>query len=158
MAEDTSIVRLMTWADTDSVLEMCRLAAEETQAFPMSEPRVREKLQQAADRKLAICGVIGDVGAAKASIFLEIGTLWYTDHFGLHELWNIVHPKHRKSAYGRVLLHFAKEAAEKLKLPLEIGVFSIPGSPRPNVKIDMYARKFGPPVGAFFLYNAAGLR
>lgn len=155
MTDDTSIVRLATVQDTPAVVALCRLAAEEGQAYPMSEEKVLDKIQRALDRKHAICGVIGGPDEVRGSIYLEIGTLWYSDTWGLHEMWNIVHPDHRRSTYARVLIEFAKETATKLKLPLSIGVLS---TPRTEAKIKLYERKLGKPVGAFFFYHGDGIR
>jgi len=147
---DTFVVRTATRDDEKDILKLCELLAEENAVFPMSEAKVRQKLNQAFDKQLAMCGVIGPRGSLRGSIFLEVGTLWYTDTFGLHELWNFVHPDHRHSNYAHMLIDFAKECSTKLKLPLHIGVFS---NKRTNAKVRLYKRRLGKPAGAFFLYN-----
>lgn len=149
-------VRLADARDEEGVLMLCRELANENAVFPISETKVREKLWRAFNRQLAICGVIGDVGDLKACIFLEIDCPWYSDKFGLSELWNFVHPDHRRSDYAKILIDFAKKCAVDLNLPLQIGIFS---NERTEAKVRLYARRLGKPAGAFFLYNGhTGLR
>lgn len=149
----TDEVRIATRADESDVLELCRLLELENAVFPLSEKKVLEKLRQAFDRKLAICGVIGEPKNLRGSIYLEIGAPWYSDRFGLFELWNFVHPDHRKSDYAKMLIDFAKRCSDTIDhLPLQIGIFS---NERTEAKVRLYRRRLGEPAGAFFIYNGS---
>lgn len=160
MSIDLSIVRKAGPADAADVMELCRLLAAENAQFLMSEIKVANKLAQALFLPPpgyvvlpAICGVIGEPGALQASIFLEVGSLWYTDELGLHELWNFVHPDHRRSDHAKILIEFAKACQQAIGLPLSIGVVS---NERTEAKIRLYQRRLGKPAGAFFSYGGNG--
>ena len=162
MSIDLSIVRKAGPEDAADVMGLCRLLADENAQFVMSEIKVAHKLMAALAPQLvqpgyipmpAICGVIGEPGGLKASIFLEVGCLWYTDELGLHELWNFVHPDHRRSDHAKTLIEFAKACQQAIGLPLSIGVIS---NSRTEAKVRLYRRRLGEPAGAFFTYKANG--
>ncbi len=144
-------VRIATPQDAPAVLQLCRQLEQENAVFPMNDDKVICKLNQAFNRQLAICGVIGPPDQLRGSIFLEIGTSWYSDRFGLFELWNFVHPDHRRSNYAKILIDFAKGCSVRLNLPLQIGIFS---TKRTEAKIRLYERRLGTTLaGAFFIFN-----
>ena len=64
-----------------------------------------------------------------------------------------VHPDFRSAKGGRAakLCKFAKETADRMEMPLMIGVLS---NSRTAAKIRMYERQFGSPTGVYFLYKA----
>jgi len=153
---DISIVRKATAGDIGDVMQLCYMLAEENAAFPMCEQKVLMKLAQAlfpaplgVPVLPAICGVIGQPGKLEASIFLEVGSLWYTEDLWLHELWNFVHPDHRRSDHAKTLIEFAKSVQAAVGLPLSIGVIS---NDRTEAKVRLYQRRLGKPAGAFFTY------
>jgi GNAT superfamily N-acetyltransferase len=76
---------------------------------------------------------------------------WYTEDFHLEELYNFVHPDYRKSDNAKALIDFAKNTAEKINVPLMIGIIS---NHRTEQKIRLYQRRLGKPSGGYWLYNA----
>lgn len=152
-----TVVRIAVPADEPELMKQCDLLERENAAFKVSRERVLAKLHQcyhrspSDPRRPAICGVIGTPGEKlEGSVFLEIDTLWYSDDFGLFELWNYVHPEHRKTGHAFALIEFSKACALKLNLPLQMGIIS---NDRTAAKIRLYERRFGDPAGAFFLFN-----
>ena len=108
----------------------------------------------------ALClqeGIFGLIGAPgqriEAGVLLRIGRTWYSDKPVLEERAIFVHPDFRSAKGGRAakLCKFAKETADRMEMPLMIGVLS---NGRTAAKIRMYERHFGAPTGVYFLYNA----
>jgi GNAT superfamily N-acetyltransferase len=99
-----------------------------------------------------IMGVVGE-DTLEAAILLRVEPHWYSDDLCLLERAIFVHPDFRKSKIGRakLLCEFAKKAADNLKIPLVIGILS---SQRVEAKIKLYARQFGEPSGAYWIYGA----
>jgi len=158
MTEENIKVRLATLADLEDIVGLGRLLAAENGVGDLNEDKVRIKVRQAVDRKPndarppSICGVIGEPKTLTGMIYLEVGTLWYNDDIGLHEMWNFVHPEYRKSQRAKHLVEFAKQCAKNLDLPLHIGIIS---NQRTEAKVRLYDRLLGTTarVGAFFLWN-----
>lgn len=104
-------------------------------------------IMEAINRKHAMIGVIGDVGAIEAVIFLRFASFWNSRDVFLEELFAYVRPEFRKTKNARALLTFAKATADALELPLMIGVLS---SHRTKGKLRLYEKHFGQPVGGYF--------
>lgn len=146
-------VRVATPRDEDAIMSLCHLLHEENGLFPMSEDRVREMVRRALfpEQSIspALIGVIGAPSNLEAAIFMLVSQMWYSDQWHLEELYSFVRPDCRKSDYAKLLIDFAKSAAEQLAIPLVIGVLS---NIRTAEKIRLYRRRLGDPAGAFFLY------
>lgn len=149
--EQTPRVRLAKPEDEEEIFAICKSLHAENGIFPMSEPKVRERIRECLHQKGGIIGVIGKPGEIEALICLTIGCLWYTDAFSLDEHFNYVLPNHRKSENAKELIIFAKACAEQLRLPLMIGILS---NERTEAKVRLYQRQLGAPSGAFFLVGA----
>jgi len=93
-------------------------------------------------------GVIGEPGNLKGMIGLLLDQPWYSRDFQLVEIFNFVHPDHRRSTYAKQMIEHAKSYADKLDLPLLIGVIS---NHRTEAKVRLYRRQL-PKAGEFFLY------
>lgn len=95
-------------------------------------------------------GVIDGPGKTlQGSIALRLTQLYYSRHYLIEELWNFVHPEHRRSLNARGLIGYAKRMSEELSLPLLIGIVS---NIRTEEKIRLYG-KLLPKAGAFFVYR-----
>jgi hypothetical protein len=77
----------------------------------------------------------------------------YSDEQILCERAIFVRPEFRSAKGGRAsrLCEFAKSTADKLEMPLLIGVLS---THRAAGKVRLYERHFGKPAGAYWLYGA----
>lgn len=143
------VVRLATPEDEPALVAMCQLLHTENGLYPLSMEKVHRVLGRAFNREGAIIGVIGDVGAPIASIYLELSESIYSDTWQLLEQWSYVHPDHRRSDCAKKLLEYAKHCSDELKMPLSIGILS---NHRTEAKIRLYERHLEK-AGAYFIYN-----
>lgn len=148
-------VRVATPADVHQIMSLCMLASDEN-GFVQPEPmKLLNEVWPALHRDGGIVGVIGEPGADhfEGGILLRTCKLWYSDKIVLEERGIFVHPDYRTAKGGRArkLCEFAKTAAEKLDMPLLIGVLS---NSRTEGKVKLYERIFGKPAGAYWLLNA----
>jgi GNAT superfamily N-acetyltransferase len=144
-------VRLATPEDIDEILELGRLIHAENAFMPLSEERIRDYAWRGINQNRAIMGLIGPVGAIEAAIYLTVGQFWYTEELHLEELFAFVRPEFRKSDNAKALVEFAKTSAQRLDVPLLIGVIA---TIRTAAKIRLYERRLGKQSGAYFLLNA----
>lgn len=142
-------VRIATAADEDAIMDLCRMLHEENGQFSMSEAKVRDALQTAFKRQGGLIGVIDGPKGLEGIILLTIGQLWYSDDWMLEEMFNFVHPDHRRSSHAKRMIQFAKESADKLGIPLMIGVLS---NTRTEAKVRLYERML-PKAGAYFVHD-----
>lgn len=89
-------------------------------------------------------GVIGDVGALEALVFVTIGTYWYSHDRHLEEFIVYVDPECRKSTHARALVGWMKHQSDLTGLPLVTGIIS---NERTEAKVALYSRML-PKVGA----------
>ena len=92
-------------------------------------------------------GVIGPVGALEGCIMLTVGSVWYSDDWTLDEHINFVDPAYRNSNHAKDLIEYAKNCADRIGIPLVIGVLS---TERTAAKVRLYGR-YLTPAGAFFV-------
>jgi hypothetical protein len=150
----TITVRVGTPDDVHAVMDLALMAADENGFVKPKADRLLMEIWPALNLDRGIMGVIsGEDGKVEAAILLRITIMWYSDQEILEERAIFVHPDFRSAKGGRAarLCEFAKSAADKLNLPLMIGVLS---NSRTNAKVRLYERQFGSPAGAFFLYKA----
>lgn len=145
------LVRLATIEDEPEILRLLQMLHAEGGMLPLDVDRAREMFARAFERRGGIIGVIGTPGSLRAMICLYMGQYWYTKESHLEEVMNFVSPEHRQSTYAKDLLCFARDCAEKMHIPLVIGVLT---NMRMEAKIRLYRRIFGMPFGAFFVYGA----
>lgn len=143
-----SVVRLAKPEDEAAVFELCRILHKENGQFPMDDGLVRDALHKAFNKQGAILGLIGEQDKLEGMIYLSIDRYWYTRHPHLGEVFNFVHPDHRKSDHAKALIEFAKACATPAA-PLVIGVIS---NDRTEAKVRLYERRLGKSAGAFFIY------
>lgn len=139
--------------DEDELMELCRQLHLENGIFPLNEDKVRKMLRNGFERNGAIVGTIGPSGAIEALICMMISSFWYSDSPHIEELFAYVSPPYRKSRNAVDMMGFAKWCSDQSGFPLVIGVISNTETKR---KIDLYDRKFGKPVGNFYLYKPGG--
>lgn len=153
-----SKVRLARASDELEIIANLKLMHAEGGWSPLDVDRCRTLFARAWDRKGGILAVIGAPGHIRAMLYLLITNAWYTSENHLEELFCWVHPDHRKSDYGKLLIEYAKKCSDDIsasagvKVPLIMGVFT---NRRLAGKVRLYRRVFGmPPSGAVFAYNA----
>jgi hypothetical protein len=147
------VVRVATVDDLDDVMRLSMQLGDEQAFLPHIAELTLQQVWPALNLDNGICGIIKpEGGEAEGVILLRIGTMWYSYEKTLDEKFVFVPPKFRsaKGGRGRKLCEFAKRCAKELNLPLSIGILS---NHRTAGKIKLYERIFGPPAGAFFLYN-----
>lgn len=148
-------VRVATPADVHKIMDLCMLASDEN-GFVRPEPmKLLNEVWPALNRDGGLIGVIGapDADHFEGGILLRTCQLWYSDKLVLEERGIFVHPEYRAAKGGRArkLCEFAKAAADKLDMPLLVGVLS---NDRTEGKVRLYERIFGKPAGAYWLVNA----
>ena len=145
-------IRVATPDDFDDIVALIGLMHVENGRAPLSASKVERLAARGTNRDKAIVGVIGAPGAIEASIGLFIESFWYSDAPLLGDLWNFVHPDHRRSTHAKTLIDWAKSMSDAMDIPLGMGVMSISRIPQ---KVALYERRLGPPVGAAFWHEPA---
>lgn len=146
-------VRVGTRDDIHGVMELAKLALEENGLVSLNQEKLLHEIWPALCLEGSIFGVIGPPGGQiEAGILLRIGHIWYSSSPVLEERIIFVHPDFRSAKGGRAakLCKFAKETADRMEMPLMLGVLS---NNRTTAKIRLHERHFGVPAGVFFLYN-----
>lgn len=148
------VVRVGTPEDVHDIMELCKMATTENGFVNPNELKLLDDVWQALNRNHGIMGVIGPPGEKpQGAVLLRIITPWYSDDLVLEERAIFIHPDFRSAKGGRAsrMCEFSKRVADRMGLPLLIGVLS---NQRTEAKVRLYTRHFGQPAGAYFLYNA----
>lgn len=150
-------VRLGTPNDEEPMLKLALQAWEENGIRGVNAEKMRAMIRPALYLWQGLVGVIGEPGKdIEAAILLRLSQMWYSDDWMVEEKAIFVAPEFRRTrgkyvkGHARTLCDFSKKVADDLSLPLIIGVLS---NHRTEAKIKFYENSFGPPAGAFFLYN-----
>lgn len=142
-------VRLAMSEDASSIVKLCAEMHAESGHHPLSLPKVHVLIERGIARHRAIMAVIGDPGDVRAMMLLAMEGVYYSDHLHLMELWNFVRADSRRSIYGRQLLQFAIECADRTGLELMSALID---DERPEKKREMYERLLGS-RGSVFIYR-----
>lgn len=148
------IVRVGTVEDMDSIMSLALAACDENGFLNPNPLKLAKEIYPALAQASGLVGIISPKGEKpEGAILLRIGEMWYADQPVVEERAIFIDPKFRQAKGGRAkkLCEFGKSVADKLNMPLIIGVLS---NHRTEAKVRMYKRIFGEPAGAFFLYNA----
>lgn len=157
MTSTASKIRLAQPSDEPELLELFRMMHAEGGLRPLDVDCVRETFARAFNRKGGILAVIGAPGNIRAMLYMLITRAYYTRENHIEELFNWVHPDHRKSDYSKLMIEYAKKCSDEIsrdmgrKVPLIMGVLT---NRRMSAKVRLYRLFFGMPVGAFFVHNA----
>ncbi len=144
------VVRYAEPADYPQIIMLGEELHAENGHSAIDYPIAEAAIMEAINRNRALIGVIGPVGSIEGIIFLRFASFWNSSEVFLEELFMMVPKEYRKTHNARALLTFAKDTADKLKLPLMIGVLS---NHRTKAKLRLYQKHFGEPAGGyFFLY------
>ncbi len=153
--EIVPVVRTGTPADIDGVMNLILECHHENGFVNANRAKMLNDVWAALTLQEGIVGIIGGLGTPmEGCVVLRTGKVDYSDDDVLNERMLFVGKDYRREKVGRakLLVEFAKTAADKLSLPLLIGVLS---NHRTEAKVRLYERVLGKPAGAFFLYNAS---
>lgn len=153
MSEDIG-VKVATPFDVHDMMDLALAACEENGFANPNPIKLLQEIWSALHLKDGLVGIIrGEGTVIEGAILLRIGTMWYSDDKILEEKAIFIHPDFRSAKGGRArrLCEFSKQTADRLGIPLIIGVLS---NDRTEAKVRLYERQFGKPSGAFFLYGA----
>lgn len=140
--------------DVHEVMDIAMMGALENGFLSPNPLCILQEIYPALARDWGIMGLIGERGKPlEGAVLLRVVNIWYSGKPCLEERAIFVHPDFRNAKGGRAarLCEFSKLVADRLKLPLMIGVLS---NSRTAAKVKMYERQFGPQAGAYFLYGA----
>lgn len=146
-------IRLGTPDDEAAMLDLALRAWEENGIKDVNPEKMLAMIRPALYLWEGLVGIIGKPGEKiEGAVLLRVSRMWYSDSLMLEEKAIFVDPEFRSAKGGRArkLCEFSKRVADELNLPLIIGVLS---NHRTTAKVKLYERSFGPPAGAFFLYN-----
>jgi GNAT superfamily N-acetyltransferase len=144
-------VRVATVADEPEIIRLLHLMHEESGFVSLDLDRARAMFARAFSKGGGIIGVIGPPDDIQGMIYLLISQFWYSSDHHLEELFCFVRPDHRQSSHAKTLISFAKDCAEKIGIPLAIGIMT---NTRMAAKVRLYRRLLGPPAGAYFIINS----
>ena len=149
---DTAItVRTGSPQDIHPMMDLALAACEENGLTKPNPQKLLAEIWSSLNLHHGIIGIIGEAGKPlEAAVVLRAESMWYSDELSLVERAIFVAPEFRQAKGGRAsrLCEFSKAAAEKLGLPLVIGILS---NQRTEAKIRLYGRHFGPPTGAYWI-------
>jgi hypothetical protein len=142
-------VRLATMDDLEELISMGRELHQENSLMGWDEDAIRQITIDALSGVDGIIGVIGEK-TLEGVILLMLRKFWYTSDWHLEEFLAFVPQQFRKSRNAIALIEFAKSTAERLNMPLLIGIIS---NQQTAAKIRLYERRLGPQAGSYFLWN-----
>ena len=134
--------------DEPEIQTIAQEIADEISHFPI-EPHMAYPVLHWALQGNGVVGVVRS-NNIEATIFLDISRPWFSSSEYIAEKFAFVRADYRKSNNARALLLFAKRQADRLNIPLRIGVGA---KNELNRKLLMYRRAFGEPTNASFLYK-----
>jgi N-acetylglutamate synthase-like GNAT family acetyltransferase len=147
-------IRTATVDDLPEVMRLATEVAKENALFDTSIEHLLKIVWPCLTQQTGIIGVIGKRGGKiEGMVVLVVGTLAYSDTPCVEEKCVFVRKEFRSANGGRAhkLLGFSKMTAERLGLPLLIGVLS---NTETRNKVKMYEREFGEAAGCFWVWNA----
>ena len=149
--ENEITVRTGTPEDVIPMMDLYLAACEENGLSRPNPEKLLSEIWSSLNFNHGIVGIIGEQGKPlEAAILLRVESLWYTDDLSLVERAIFVAPDFRQAKGGRAarLCEFAKSAAERLSVPLVIGILS---NQRTEAKRRLYERSFGPASGHYWI-------
>jgi hypothetical protein len=144
-------VRVGTPEDVHGFMDLTLMGSEENGFIKPDPVKLLHEVWPALNLDGGIVGIIGKPGEPfEGGVLLRTCKLWYSDKVVLEERGVFVHPEYRAAKGGRArkLCEFSKMAAERLNMPLLIGILS---NHRTEGKVKLYERVFGKPAGAYWL-------
>lgn len=156
-ADGSRTVRFAGPADEQAILALVLLDHAENAAeiAPLDEDRILEHIRAGTEKKGGILGVVdGPDGTPVGTVCLMPYQWWFSKAYCVQEIWNFVHPDHRRSNHAADLIQFTKWVSDEWTRQFGYRVFTLTGvtaTKRVREKIRLYRRVLTP-VGAFFVY------
>lgn len=148
--EHYSGVRPARQGDEEALYNFLCLLHNENGLAPMNPDKVRFMISRAtADNPSLFVGIIEGPDGIEASVGLGISEWWYSTDQHLEEVWTFVHPDHRKSTHAKHLYRFAKWSADRLSMPLLVGILT---RKELEPKMHLVQREMAQ-VGALFIHG-----
>lgn len=142
-------VRLATRPDEPAIYDLLLQLYDENAMAMIASDKVQRMIKAGTRGNGGVIGVIDGSHGMEASLGMKIGQWWYSDEWHLEEMWLHVHPAHRHTDHAQKLIDFAKDCADRLGLPLLMGILT---HSRADAKVRLYRRQI-PQVGALFLHR-----
>lgn len=143
-------VRLAGPQDEEEIYALLMLLYHENSLAKLKPEKVTAMIRKATRREGGFIGVVQGPDGIEATCGLLISQWWYTDDWHIEEVWNFVHPNHRRSNNAKNLISWAKWISDEMSLPLLMGILT----KKQNVpKIRLIQRQL-PQVGALFLHGS----
>ena len=146
-------IRVATVDDLKEIMDLAIAAAKENGLLEANPELLCRTIWPKLNLQGGLIGCIGKSdGMIEGMVVLQIGKLFYSDEMCLEELTLYVRPDYRNARGGRAskLIEFSKSSAERLSLPLLIGVLS---SAKTEQKCKLYERVLGPASGKYWIYG-----
>ena len=142
-------VRIANPADGDTLYAHLLNLHGENAIAPLNPVKARVAVQSMVSQRGGISGIIDGEKGIEASIGLFLNQPFYSDAWHLEEVWNFVHPDHRRTTHAKRLLEFGKWCADRLKVPLFASILT---TTRLAPKMRLYQRQLKQ-VGATFAHG-----
>jgi hypothetical protein len=146
-------VRVGTPADIHPMMDLALAACEENGLIRPNPIKLLNEIWSSLNLHHGVVGIVGEPGKPiEAAVLLRAESMWYSDDLILNERAVFVAEQFRAARGGRarLLVEFAKTAADKLGIPLIIGIMS---DQRTEGKVRLYERQMGKSSGAYWIYN-----
>lgn len=148
-------VHLATKHDEDEIFGLLILMHQEADTYAMDVELVRDAIQKGTEKRGGIIGVIRGPDRIEATCgLLMTAAAWFTRELALHDMWNFVHPEHRRSTHAKKLIEFGKTCSRHFAdagtpVPLQMAVYS---DVRTEAKCRLLRRQLHP-IGQLFIYR-----
>ncbi|MDE3116279.1 MAG: hypothetical protein KGL26_11810 [Pseudomonadota bacterium] len=150
-------VRPITPMDELGILELLRLGHEESfkHIGPMNQRKVEELIMAASRAKGGLaCAIDGADGLPVATAGLQLCQWYSSEQWFLQEVWNFVHPDHRRSSHAADLLAWEKWCGDNFTERFGYEVYVVGGVTSPKKqrqKVRLFGRHVNM-IGATFIY------
>ncbi|MEI6412424.1 MAG: hypothetical protein WCR52_23735 [Bacteroidota bacterium] len=142
-------VQLVSKDDKEKIIELLKIMHSEYDLFPLDERELEDTIDRMINKTGGVIGVIKSGDRIEALIGLFLDKMWYSKQWFLSEVFTFVHQDFRRSTRAKHLINYAKECAEKMNLPLLMGITS---NIRTEAKMKLYERQLDK-MGSFFVHN-----
>lgn len=153
----TVAVRIALPPDERSLFDLMMSLAEDNNSFgfKISDDRVMEHIMMGTRQKGGIHGVIeGKPGEFAASLGMVWDRFWFSDEWGLAQIWLYVRPEYRKgTGYADALVDWAKWIRDDLERRAGHRVRmanSVISETRLDAKLRFWRKHSGSMIGAIF--------
>jgi len=156
--EKPANVRIIKRGDEMAIFRLLRMELFEVAEgiAPPSEHKIAAWIERGIQGvEGVVIGVIDAPGVGPvATIGLTQNQWWFTNNWHVAEMWNYVHPDHRKSTYAHDLIQFSKWANDEWTANLGYQTYLVTGvltTKKVQQKVRLYRRMLTQ-AGAWFLY------